>query len=406
MKMKRIIALSLVTLLVAGCGADQNIIITETKKPVSTAQAEIANMAMTETYLGTVVPEGVKSYAFKSPGRIGTLLVDIGDQVEVGDVLATLDTTDLSFQLESAKLQLASAKAQYDQVLAGAASEDIAILEMSQDLADQAYQLAQDQADDMTVLYEEGVISEVEYQQVMLNALNAQTSLGQVTQQLSQAKRGADEQSIEMALYQFELAQIQLNAMESLLEDATITASEAGVVIDVPYEEETLIDAGMPVTITRSTKNHIQLGISQKDLQEISKGDKVDVIWQNSTYSGEVDFIDQFADQTTGTFLVEVAPTGDGAFPVPFGGICEVVFQRLDQEGIWIPLTAVLSEGIDYVYLDVDGYAIKRRIDIEGMKDSMVLVSGIEEGEWVLVEGTLAVEEGDAINASGGTMNE
>lgn len=405
-KISIFMALGLTLAIINGCGSSGANIDTEIRKSVTTLSVANEERPVTMTYLGAVMPDDMKSYAFKSPGRIGEVLVEVGDKVVVGDVLAELDTTDLNFQMESATWQLATATAQYEEVLAGAADEEIRILEMSYSLAKEAYALAQDQSEDIQSLYDAGYVSETEYKQVLLSAINAQTSLGQVEQQLSQARNGASVETIDMVASQLELAKVQYASAESLLEDAVIKASEDGIVIDVPYTAETLIDAGRPVVVTRSENSYIQLGFTQKDVVDIAVDDKVDVLYEDTVIKGKVAFIDEFADSAVGTYRVEIEPVIEGAFEIPFGTICEVVFVKGMEHGIWIPLTAVLNEGIDYVYLNQDGFAVKRRIDRLGIHENQVLVEGLEEGDLVIVEGILSINEGDLVEEAGGNMNE
>lgn len=405
-RISRALLVSMVLVLFVGCGQSNSTMTMDNSKSVTTLSVVNEEKPVTMTYLGTVMPEDMKSYGFKSPGRIGEIFVEVGEQVKVGDILAGLDTTDLMFQMDSATWQLATAKAQYEEVLAGAADEEIRILEISYNLANEALSLAQEQSEDVSTLYDAGYVSETEYKQVLLNVINAQTSLGQVEQQLAQARKGASVATVDMVLSQYELAKVQYASVESLLEDAVMKATVDGVVIDVPYESETLIDAGMPVVVTRSENSYVQIGFTQKDVQSIQVGDLVQVYHEGQISGGRIRFIDEFADSVVGTYKVEIEPLDTGSFDMPFGTICEVVFLKGYEQGIWVPLTSVLNEGIDYVYLNQEGFAVKRRIDRLGIFENQVLVGGLEEGDLVIVEGILSINEGDLVKEAGGDLIE
>jgi RND family efflux transporter MFP subunit len=65
------------------------------------------------------------SLGFKSIGRISEINVSVGENVKKGDVLAKLDLSQTSAQLQSAKAALDSAKTEYDKLVNGLTQEDI-----------------------------------------------------------------------------------------------------------------------------------------------------------------------------------------------------------------------------------------------------------------------------------------
>ena len=65
------------------------------------------------------------SLGFKSIGRVAKVNVSVGDDVKRGDILAELDTGQISAQLQSAKAALNSANIKYDKLINGLTPEDI-----------------------------------------------------------------------------------------------------------------------------------------------------------------------------------------------------------------------------------------------------------------------------------------
>jgi len=64
---------------------------------------------------------------FKISGRIKEINIDAGDKVKKGQVLATLDAIALQSRVVDAQAQLATARANYDALIAGASSEDVQV---------------------------------------------------------------------------------------------------------------------------------------------------------------------------------------------------------------------------------------------------------------------------------------
>src|SRR5579883_2071584 len=72
---------------------------------------------------------------FKTSGKLATVKVNVGDHVTKGEVLATLDTTDLQIALDQAKANLAQQQANLEKLEAGATSAQKAVAQASVDNA-------------------------------------------------------------------------------------------------------------------------------------------------------------------------------------------------------------------------------------------------------------------------------
>jgi HlyD family secretion protein len=95
------------------------------------------------TAAGVVNPTSRIRASFKSAGRVTAILVVVGQTVEAGQPLAKLDVGDLSVALSQAEASLAGAEARYDQTVAGAAPEDVAIARQAVDNARRSFDEAQ-----------------------------------------------------------------------------------------------------------------------------------------------------------------------------------------------------------------------------------------------------------------------
>lgn len=73
-----------------------------------------ADPAKARAFSGVVEGQEVTTLAFQTTGRLASLDVDVGDFVEEGDVLATLDEISLEQDVAAAEAALASARAEAD----------------------------------------------------------------------------------------------------------------------------------------------------------------------------------------------------------------------------------------------------------------------------------------------------
>lgn len=87
---------------------------TEETEEIQTATARQGNITISATGAGAVIPAEEINLSFAGSGVITELLVNVGDNVQAGDVLARLDDSDVQEALLNAQLQLAQAAMQTD----------------------------------------------------------------------------------------------------------------------------------------------------------------------------------------------------------------------------------------------------------------------------------------------------
>jgi HlyD family secretion protein len=93
------------------------------------AVVERGTMLVVVSASGTIEPQVRVSLDFEAPGRVAEVVVDVGDVVQAGDVLARLDTARLELQVQQAQAALALAEAQLAQLRAGPQPEEVAAAE-------------------------------------------------------------------------------------------------------------------------------------------------------------------------------------------------------------------------------------------------------------------------------------
>ncbi len=81
--------------------------------PVKVLKLERESIARTLDYTASLVAEEEVNYAPASPGRIEKIYVEVGDNIRKGQVLVTMDQT----QLHQAETQLKNLKAEYDRAV-------------------------------------------------------------------------------------------------------------------------------------------------------------------------------------------------------------------------------------------------------------------------------------------------
>lgn len=154
---------------------------------------------------GTILPAKTSELRFEITGTVAEILVEEGQVVEHGEVLARLATRDLELTLEQARAALKEAEAAYAQLEAGATPEQIAAAQARRDQANA--QLTQVQ----------GAVSSSDL-------AAAEARLRQAKEQLAKLLQGADPEQIAILQAKVEQAQANLLTQRDLLSAAKTNA--------------------------------------------------------------------------------------------------------------------------------------------------------------------------------------
>ncbi len=118
--------------------------INKNKVVYTTEDAVLKNLKQTVEVTGTVESADDINLNFAASGRVGAVLVKIGDQVKANQILARLSAGDVASQVADAQAALDVAKSNLAQLMAGASSEDINVTQRELENAKTTYQTALD----------------------------------------------------------------------------------------------------------------------------------------------------------------------------------------------------------------------------------------------------------------------
>src|SRR5262245_12785298 len=95
-------------LVLAGCEAN-TAPAAKSERPVQVQRVSFQDADRAREFVGVVRPRYETDLGFRVAGKIVTRIVNVGDRVAVGDIVARLDPEDLRLQLQSADAELAAA---------------------------------------------------------------------------------------------------------------------------------------------------------------------------------------------------------------------------------------------------------------------------------------------------------
>lgn len=348
--MKRSIAILLVlcmSVLVSGCGKESKEAISQVKS-VKVIEVNEEIYPVIHDYTGTIDSKELKKYSFKIPGKVGRINVKEGQAVKKGEILAQLDTKDLDFALEAAQNTLIKAQNGYD------------------------------------------------YTNSLFERVEALHEVGGVS------KQGYDNAKLELDLRKADLDNAQVNynnKMSMLQQDARIVADVDGYVVDTIFEESEVVGAGYPVVAIRTGEQIVNVGLSQEDVRKVKMGLSAKIVIDDETVDGEVSNIEQVPDLQSRTYNVEISlPEKIAKDKFYLGAIADVSLKLGEEKGIMIPITSIMSNGQDYVYVVEEEKAVKQKVELGNIIENKVEVKGLSSGNKLVIEGMKNLEDGYAVS--------
>ncbi len=236
----------------------------------------------------------------------------------------------------------------------------------------------------------------VQLDQAKLRLSNAETELGRLKQLYEQG--GLAQSDYEAAELNYKVSK---STYDNLVENTILRSPITGVVTARYYDRGDMYGMASPIfTVQQITPVKILVGISEGDYTKVSKGDKVTLsvdALPGKTFSGTIKRIYPTIDPMTHTVNVEVqVPNTDRQLRPGMYAKVNVTFGH--NRSIVVPDAAVVrlqGSGQRNVFVVEDGVAVQKEVSLGRHFDGQYeILSGLEEGEQVVVKGGSALRNG------------
>ncbi|KPQ34873.1 MAG: type 1 secretion system HlyD family membrane fusion component [Phormidesmis priestleyi Ana] len=270
------------------------------------------------TASGSVEPLRTVNLSPKTSGTLESLLVEQGDRVTQGQLIARMDSTQIDAQLAQNRASVAEAQAQLDDTLNGASSTDIRQAEAA--VAAAAAQLTDARArqtlaaDDLSRnqrLYNQGAISRSDLDRAINENRSATSGVNQAIAGVNEAEQrlidqqdGNNAETIAQAQARLDRAIGQLQSIEVQLADTEIRAPFDGIVTQRFAEEGAFVTPTATASdVTSATSTAIVAiasgleviaEVPEADISRIQVGQTVEIqadAFPNQTFEGRVRLI-------------------------------------------------------------------------------------------------------------------
>ncbi|MBP1932491.1 efflux RND transporter periplasmic adaptor subunit [Ammoniphilus resinae] len=372
--------------------------------------AEASNSGLTSS--GKVIADQEVNVVSKVSGKVANVTVKEGTQVQKGQELIKLESDDYVLQVKQAESGIQASQAKLADVKDGARAQEIAALESVLQASEAAVVQAQTALDTtektnerMKALFEAGAISQAEWDNANLQLENAKAAYQQAKSQweanqakLSLTKEGATANTIRAMQAELTRLQASKDLAENALQNTSIVSPISGVVAVRNIEPGEMAQPGVSLmTIVDLQHVLIQVSVSQEHVNQLKKGDKVQVLVKGieKDLEGTIDFISPLSDENSTNFPVKIrVENKDGVLRA--GMLADVVFSGHTKSGIEIPTASVVKkENKNYVFKIEDNMAKLIEVQVEPKNQDWVYVkSGIESSDQIVINPTDSLADG------------
>lgn len=304
---------------------------------------------MHRSYLGVVEPKRSSQLGFEIGGKIEVMLVEEGETVKSGQLLARLDVQRLKAARLEAEAQLLEAQA--------------------------TLRLAQ---------------------ATLERTKEAQKRNAVSSQQLDEAAANVAQQKARKSRVEAQIERIDVD-----LEKADLFAPYDGEIGARFFDEGSVLEAGRPVVAIQETEDvEIRLGIDREYLNRFTPGKQIEANIRGQSIILEIERILPGRQNTTRVVQI-IAKPFDTTLPLREGDLVDVIVsQTVEQRGFWLPISALtessrglwsclVAKPLSQSAGGEKQYQLSRRdVEIISLYKDQAYVSGnIDDGEYIVSEG-------------------
>lgn len=356
-----LLAIVFAAALTAACGTDNSTAAAQAADSaaavplldVAVVRATIGTVQSALEISGTLAPRSRVGLKPKLPGRLERILVDIGDRVSEGQIVATIDRGEADAQVDAAVAATGVATAGIESAEAALAN-------------------AVSEHERAKSLFDAGALPRQRLE-------SAETARRAATAQRDLAKANLAQ------------AEAAVRRAREIQRDTTLYAPVSGFIVERNYDPGA-IPGDPPVLVVADVRQlKLEAGVSEMEAGRLKAGMPALVSVQakpGETFTGQIAAIVPEVDQRNRHFRIEVrVPNADGALLAGMYASARLVLAQADQ-ALVVPREAVVLRDGQRMVLKIDGDRVSPVAVVEGLTDGrqVQIVSGLAAGDQVLAD--------------------
>lgn len=348
---------------------------------------------------GKLVPEQLRWIQSQTTGRVETVYLEPGNQVEADGVILQLSNPEVEQSAIDAENALRRGEAELESLRVTLISAELDQRAHAAEV-DADFTRASLQAEANRELFAQGLISDIQLRssEAVAKALTTRQDIEAqrltMTAEAHRALLAAKQAELEQQRALFRLRAEQLEAL-------AVRAGITGVVQEVPVEIGQQVAAGtMLAKVAEPTRLKAELRVPATRARDVRPGQTVSVDTRNGLVAGKVTRVDPSVQE--GSVMVEVRfkdPLPDGARPdMAVDGAIRIELLT-DVLFVGRPVQAQENATVGLYLLEADGkHASRVAVELgRSSVDTIEIIRGLREGDQVILSDTSRWDDNERI---------
>jgi HlyD family secretion protein len=366
----------------------------------------VANVARTDlksmiTSNGKVEPVAPQTLRARFDGFVSRVVAVEGRSVRAGELLLTLDDTQVRAQLEQARAQLAAEDANLRAAEAGGRADELARLAGDLRAAEAQRDLLQRQHDALIKLVAERAATqeELERNRAALERAKADVDHLRKSREQFEQQVGLDRERLALSVGHW---RAQVRDFQEKVNSARVTAPTSGMLFSLPVRQRDFVRTGDLLADLADLSNvRVRAFVDEPELGGLAPGQAVEVTWDalpERTWTGRTETVPQQVvargSRNVGEVLCSIS---NDRMELKPNTTVNIRIQLNERIGVLVvPRAAVEVAGAQrYLYL-VEGDHLRRREVRVGISNDtqFEVVDGVTEGQPVALPGDVPLQDG------------
>jgi HlyD family secretion protein len=350
---------------------------------------------------GKVEPVAPQTLRARFDGFVNRVVAVEGKSVRSGELLLTLDDTQVRAQLEQARAQLASEEADLRSAQAGGRADEMARLAGDLRASEAQRDLLQRQQEALTKLVAERAATqdELERNRATLERAKADVDHLRKAKEQFEQQAGLDRERLALSVGHW---QAQVKDLQEKVNSARVVAPASGVLFSLPVRERDFVHTGDLLADLADLRNvRVRAFVDEPELGGLAPGQAVEVTWDalpERTWTGRTEAVPQQVvargSRNVGELLCSISNDHMELKP---NTTVNIRIQLSERRGVLaVPRAAVeVADARRYLYL-VEGERLRRREIKVGISNDtqFEIADGVKEGDTVALPGDVPLQDG------------
>ncbi len=360
-----------------------------------TAKESVERIISAEAVLYPIKQSGITP---KITAPVRRFLVNRGDHVRQGQLLAELENSDLVAAAQESRALYSQSEATYRTTTGGTIPEDMTKARTDLQTASESLDAARRVYQNRVALVKEGALSQKLADDAKVALVQAQSQFETAQRHLESLRNVSEQQLIKSAQDQVDAAKAHWMGSQAQVSYSEIRSPISGVIADRPVSDGEMANSGSAlITIVDISQIIARVNVSANDVQFLKVGKTATIHSAQGDMEGKVWVVSPSVDPASTTVEVWIKANNSGEKLKPGTTAKIAIHAETIPDAIVVPDSALLPSedgGDQVIVVTANSTAEVRKVKVGIRQDNKVqILDGLKEGEPVVTVGGIGLDD-------------